>query len=184
MAGLDLTYRFRPVTVKLPPFHEPRMGPRIRNLPSTTFAGERLSRCAIAEIQETVQFFPALSRSELVRTVYEQLGWHTPEGTSRLGFRSARARGPGTARHCAPAGQAGPGPGAAEAVAPLESVGGSLSSAEVVFIVRSSSLERDQPFESSLSGRSGSSALRRVSVTVGWPSSSGAYKCLGRLPSL
>ena len=62
------------------------MDPRIRNLPSTTFAGERLSRPAIAEIQETVQFFPALSRSELVRTVCEQLGWHTPEGTPRLGF--------------------------------------------------------------------------------------------------
>ena len=62
------------------------MDPRIRNLPSTTFAGERLSRPAIAEIQETVQFFPALSRSELVRTVCEQMGWHTPEGTPRLGF--------------------------------------------------------------------------------------------------
>ena len=66
--------------MKVQPFHEPRIAPRIRNLPSTTFAGERLSRPAIAEIQETVQFFPALSRNELVRTVCEQLGWHTPEG--------------------------------------------------------------------------------------------------------
>ena len=62
------------------------MDPRIRNLASTTFGGERLSRPAIAEIQETVQFFPELSRSELARTVCEQLGWHTPGGATRLGF--------------------------------------------------------------------------------------------------
>ena len=49
--------------------HWPRTDPRIRNVPCTTLCGERLSRHAIAEIQETVQFFPVLSRSELVRTV-------------------------------------------------------------------------------------------------------------------
>ena len=63
-----------------------RMDPRIRNLASTTFGGERLSRPAIAEIQETVQFFPELSRSELARTVCEQMGWHTPGGATRLAF--------------------------------------------------------------------------------------------------
>ena len=61
-----------------------RMDPRIRNLASTTFGGERLSRPAIAEIQETVQFFPELSRSELARTVCEQLGWHTPGGATPM----------------------------------------------------------------------------------------------------
>lgn len=62
------------------------MDPRIRNLPSTTFCGERLSRHQIVEIQETVQFFPNLSRSELARTVCVQLDWHTPGGSTRLGF--------------------------------------------------------------------------------------------------
>ena len=33
-----------------------------------------------------MQFFPALSRSELVRTVCEQMGWHTPDGIPGLGF--------------------------------------------------------------------------------------------------
>ncbi|MDE0102981.1 MAG: hypothetical protein OXN89_11425, partial [Bryobacterales bacterium] len=62
------------------------MDPLIRNLPSTTFCGERLSRHQIEEIQETVKFFPNLSRSELVRTVCVQMDWHTPGGTTRLGF--------------------------------------------------------------------------------------------------
>ena len=56
-----LTFGFRFGKVKMPPCHRPRMDPRIRNLPSTTFCGERLSRRAIAEIQETVQFFPELT---------------------------------------------------------------------------------------------------------------------------
>ncbi len=62
------------------------MDPLIRNLPSTTFCGERLSRHQIAEIQETVKFFPELSRTELVRTVCVQMDWHTPGGATRLGF--------------------------------------------------------------------------------------------------
>ena len=81
-----LTFGFRFGKVKMPPCHRPRMDPRIRNLPSTTFCGERLSRRAIAEIQETVQFFPELSRTELVRTVCVQMDWHTPGGSARLGF--------------------------------------------------------------------------------------------------
>ena len=81
-----LTFGFRFRKVKMPPCHRPRMDPRIRNLPSTTFCGERLSRRAIAEIQETVQFFPELSRTELVRTVCVQMDWHTPGGSARLGF--------------------------------------------------------------------------------------------------
>ncbi len=62
------------------------MDPRIRDLPSTTFCGERLSRHQIVEIQETVKFFPHLSRSELVGTVCVQLDWHTLGGAPRLGF--------------------------------------------------------------------------------------------------
>ena len=62
------------------------MDPRIRNLTSTTFCGERLSRREIASIQETVQFFPHLSRTELGHTVCVQLGWQTPGGSNRLRF--------------------------------------------------------------------------------------------------
>ncbi len=62
------------------------MDPRIRNLPSTTFCGERLSRHQIVEIQETVKFFPHLSRTELVSTVCVQMDWHTPGGAPRVGF--------------------------------------------------------------------------------------------------
>ena len=62
------------------------MDRRIRNLTSTTFCGERLSRREIASIQETVQFFPHLSRTELGHTVCVQLGWQTPGGSNRLRF--------------------------------------------------------------------------------------------------
>ena len=62
------------------------MDQRIRDLASTTFCGERLSRRQIASIQETVRFFPQLSRAELGHTVCEQLGWQTPGGASRLQF--------------------------------------------------------------------------------------------------
>ena len=81
-----LTIGFRFANVKMQPCYWPRMDPRIRNLPSTTFGGERLSRRAIAELQETVRFFPELSRTELVRTVCVQMDWHTPGGATRLGF--------------------------------------------------------------------------------------------------
>ena len=64
----------------------PRMDQRIRDLASTIFCGERLSRRQIASIQETVRFFPQLSRAELGHTVCEQLGWQTPGGTNRLQF--------------------------------------------------------------------------------------------------
>ena len=67
------------------PCHWPGWDPRIRNLPSTTFCGERLSQRAIAEIQETEQFFSELSRIDLVRTVCVEMDWYTPGGP-RLGF--------------------------------------------------------------------------------------------------
>lgn len=62
------------------------MDPRIRNLTSTTFCGERVARHQIAEIQELVRFFPHLSRTELAHTVCVQLGWLTPGGRNRLRF--------------------------------------------------------------------------------------------------
>ena len=62
------------------------MDPRIRNLSSTTFCGERLSRHQIVEIQETVKFFPRLSRTERVSTVCVQMDWHTLRGAPRVGF--------------------------------------------------------------------------------------------------
>ena len=62
------------------------MAPRIRNLPSATRGGERLSRHASAEIPETVQCLPALRRGDLVHAVREQRDWHTPDGATGVGF--------------------------------------------------------------------------------------------------
>ena len=41
--------------------------PHIENLKSTTFFGRRFTRRQIAEVQQTVAMFPALSRKELSR---------------------------------------------------------------------------------------------------------------------
>ena len=60
------------------------MDPLIRNLKSTTFFGNRLTRRQIANIQETVRLCPGLSRAELGRTICEHLGWRTPKGRDRL----------------------------------------------------------------------------------------------------
>ena len=60
------------------------MDPLIRNLKSTTFFGNRLTRQQIANIQETVRLSPGLSRAELGRTIWEHLGWRTPKGRPRL----------------------------------------------------------------------------------------------------
>ncbi len=57
---------------------------RIRQLRSTTFGGERLTRRQIAAIQETVGLFPKLSRTELGHTICEHLGWRTPTGRYRI----------------------------------------------------------------------------------------------------
>ena len=82
------------------------------------FVGERLGRCAIAEIQETVQFFPALSRSELVRTACRQLGWHAVDGATAtpVGFR-LRVLGALAGRAMVRLSAKRATPGAAEAVA-------------------------------------------------------------------
>ncbi len=58
--------------------------PRIENLKSTTFLGKRLTRRQIANIQDAVERFPALSRRELGHTICEHLGWYTPTGRYRI----------------------------------------------------------------------------------------------------
>ena len=82
------------------------------------FGSERLGRCAIAEIEETVQFFPVLSRSELVRTVCRQLGWHAAGGATatRVGF-GLRVLGALARRAMVRLSANRASPGAAEAVA-------------------------------------------------------------------
>ena len=70
------------------------MDSRIENLKSTTFCGTRLTRRQIAELQKTVEMFPALSRHELAATLCSHLGWFTPKGRDRLGscLRDRRGR--------------------------------------------------------------------------------------------
>ena len=60
------------------------MDPGIENLKSTTFFGRRLTRRQIADVQETVALFPALSRNELAKTICEHLNWTTPKGDYRV----------------------------------------------------------------------------------------------------
>ena len=62
------------------------MDPRIKKLKSTTFQGWRFTRKKLAEIQETVQLLPNLSRHELSQTLCVQLGWQTAKGVNREGF--------------------------------------------------------------------------------------------------
>ena len=54
--------------------------PLIKKLKSTTFFGRRFTRRQIAEVQQMVATFPALSRKELAQTICEHLHWHTPSG--------------------------------------------------------------------------------------------------------
>ena len=58
---------------------------RIAKLKSTTFFGRRFTRRQIAQIQETVATFPALSRQELAQTLCEHLRWRTAAGKHRVG---------------------------------------------------------------------------------------------------
>ena len=60
------------------------MDPRIAHLPSTTFSGRRFTRRQIADVQLTVQTFPALSRQELAQTLCEHLRWRTAKGGNRV----------------------------------------------------------------------------------------------------
>lgn len=60
------------------------MDQRIKDLPSTTFCGKRLTRKQIANIQETVAALPQLSRHELGQTICEHLAWRTAAGDNRI----------------------------------------------------------------------------------------------------
>ena len=60
------------------------LDPRIEQLKSTTFFGKRFTRRQIADIQQTVATFSALSRQELAETICEHLNWHTPTGGNRV----------------------------------------------------------------------------------------------------
>jgi hypothetical protein len=50
----------------------------------TTFSGRRFTRKQLAQVQETVERFPKLTRTELARTVCEHLNWKTPNGKLKV----------------------------------------------------------------------------------------------------
>lgn len=56
----------------------------VDTLPKTTFSGRRFTRKQLAQVQETVQLFPNLSRKELALTVCEHLEWTTPTGQNKI----------------------------------------------------------------------------------------------------
>lgn len=60
------------------------MDPLIEKLHSTTFFGRRFTRKQLADVQQTVATFPALSRKELAHTICEHLRWRTPGGANRV----------------------------------------------------------------------------------------------------
>jgi len=56
----------------------------VETLPKTTFNGRRFTRKQLAQVQETVERFPKLTRAELARTVCEHLDWKTPNGKHKV----------------------------------------------------------------------------------------------------
>ena len=56
----------------------------VDTLPKTTLSGRRFTRKQLAQVQETVQLFPNLSRKELALTVCEHLRWTTPTGQNKV----------------------------------------------------------------------------------------------------
>ncbi|OFV88276.1 MAG: hypothetical protein A3J75_01020 [Acidobacteria bacterium RBG_16_68_9] len=56
----------------------------VDTLPSTTFSGRRFTRRQLAQVQQTVEQFPKLSRTELARTLCEHLRWTTPNGKYKV----------------------------------------------------------------------------------------------------
>jgi len=56
----------------------------VASLPKTTFSGRRFTRRQLAGVQETVETFSNLSRSELALTVCEYLDWRTPSGSLKI----------------------------------------------------------------------------------------------------
>jgi len=55
----------------------------VETLLRTSFSGRRFTRKQLAQVQETVQQFPNLSRSELAHTLCEHLNWKTPNGKNK-----------------------------------------------------------------------------------------------------
>ncbi|RLE21448.1 MAG: hypothetical protein DRJ65_15995, partial [Acidobacteria bacterium] len=56
----------------------------VASLPKTTFSGRRFTRRQLVGVQETVETFSNLSRSELALTVCEHLDWRTPRGSLKI----------------------------------------------------------------------------------------------------
>jgi len=56
----------------------------VDTLPRTTFSGRRFTRKQLARVQQTVERFPQLTRTELARTVCEHLDWKTPNGKDKV----------------------------------------------------------------------------------------------------
>jgi hypothetical protein len=56
----------------------------VETLLKTTFSGRRFTRKQLAHVQETVEQFPNLSRTELARTLCEHLNWKTPNGKNKV----------------------------------------------------------------------------------------------------
>jgi Domain of unknown function (DUF4338)/Transposase DDE domain len=56
----------------------------VETLLGTTFSGRRFTRKQLAQVLETVERFPKLSRSELARTLCEHLNWKTPNGKNKV----------------------------------------------------------------------------------------------------
>jgi hypothetical protein len=56
----------------------------VETLSKTTFSGRRFTRRQLAQVQETVEGLPKLTRTELARTVCEHLDWKTPNGKYKV----------------------------------------------------------------------------------------------------
>lgn len=56
----------------------------VETLLSTTFSGRRFTRRQLALVQETVERFPNLSRTELARTLCEHLNWKTANSKNKV----------------------------------------------------------------------------------------------------
>ena len=56
----------------------------VETLLKTTFSGRRFTRKQLAHVQQTVQQFPNLSRTELAHTLCEHLDWKTPNGKNKV----------------------------------------------------------------------------------------------------
>ena len=94
------------------------MGPRIKNLKTTTVSGRRQTRRDIDDIQETVALCPALNRNELATTICEHRDSRTPKGKFRA---SACLRNPerlSGVRHSDASHEAEPGKSAASDAQP------------------------------------------------------------------